>query len=199
MPSMSWLHGWLGSYRDIVGVEAVREGFLCGLGIGLVITLGVVLVILLCSARRRHCRMIVIPGDGGDLIVSAQAVREFLQRIVAEFRDLELLGVQLYRRRQATDITVRLDAVPGANVRELRDALKDTIRAETAAKLGFGDVLGSIHIEVLRYSANERRIARKAGKALGTAAAAPSVPVPYPSYAGAEETGEEPRAEAPGA
>jgi len=124
-------------------------------------------VVLLVLYRRRRCRGIRVAGEGGDLIISAVAMREFMQRLVAEFNELELLGVKLRRHHGLNDIAVRVNAVPGSNLKAVKDALKERIRAEASEKLGLDDLLGDIHIDVQRLSADERAIARKARKVHG--------------------------------
>ncbi|MBN2451197.1 MAG: hypothetical protein JXR77_12455 [Lentisphaeria bacterium] len=169
MPVVSRLGEWFQSLREIFAVQAVGEGFLCGLAVGLILPIGAFLVVWLLLKRRKRCRFICVPSEGGNLTLSAVAMREFLQRIVAEFRELELLGVALYQCKRQTDIHVRVNVTPEASIRVVKDALKERVRTETSDKMGLDELLGDVHVDVLRYSASERRIARKADRALGHA------------------------------
>jgi len=155
---------WIESFRIICAERAVYEGFLVGLGLGGVLPLALVVLFCLVMHRRRSCRSMCLENEGGNLTISAQAIRDFLQRIVAEFRDVELLGVSLRRRKRLTDIRLRVNAVPLASMRQMKDGLKERVRAEIADKLGLEDLLGDVHIDVVRYSADEKRIARKTAK-----------------------------------
>jgi hypothetical protein len=155
---------WFASFGIICEWEEIREGFLVGLALGGVLPVGVVVLAWLVLHRRRTCRSVCLESEGGNLTISAQAIRDFLQRIVAEFRDVDLLGVALLRRKRITDIRLRINAVPLASVRRLKDGLKERVRTELADKLGLEELLGDVHIDVVRYSADERRIARKAAK-----------------------------------
>jgi hypothetical protein len=156
----TWYKGFWGECTE----RAIGEGFMCGLGLGLVLPLGLLLLAWMILHRRRACRSMCIESEGGNLIIAASAIRDFLQRIVAEFRDVELLGVVLLRRKRVTDIRLRVNAVPMASVRHLKDGLKERVRTEMADKLGLEELLGDVHIDVVRYSADEKRIARKAAK-----------------------------------
>lgn len=164
MLTMSDAAQWFASFRSICEENAICEGFSTGLALGLVLPLGIAVVAWLVLHRRRTCRSVCLEGEGGNLTVSAQAIRDFLQRIVADFREVELLGVALLRRKRLTDIRLRVNAVPLASVRRLKDGLKERVRSELADKLGLEELLGDVHIDVVRYSADERRIARKAAK-----------------------------------
>jgi hypothetical protein len=164
MVTMADAAQWFASFRSICEERAIGEGFLVGLALGLVLPLGVAALAWLVFHRRRSCRAVCLEIEGGNLTISAQAIRDFLQRIVAEFREIELLGVVLLRRKRVTDIRLRVNAVPLASVRQLKDGLKERVKAELADKLGLEDLLGDVHIDVVRYSADERRIARKAAK-----------------------------------
>ena len=164
MPSLASVTDWIASYGEIYQQGAVWDGFISGLAVGFVLPVGILVLWGLSVLRRRRCRGIRIPGDGGDLIISSVAIREFMQRNVAEFRELELLGVQLRRRRDLTDIILRVNAVPGSNVKQVKEALRERIRVEAGEKLALDELLGDIHIEVQKLSASERTIARKARK-----------------------------------
>lgn len=155
---------WFMSFRIICAERAVCEGFVTGLVLGLVLPLGLAVLFWLVLHRRRTCRSMCLESEGGNLTISAQAIRDFLQRIVAEFRDVELLGVSLRRRKRSTDIRLRVNAVPLASLRQMKDGLKERVRAEIADKLGLEEHLGDVHIDVVRYAADEKRIARKAAK-----------------------------------
>jgi hypothetical protein len=182
MLTMADVTGWFMSFRSICAERAVGEGFLCGLGLGLVLPLGLVLLVWMVLHRRRTCRSMCIENEGGNLTIGAAAIRDFLQRIVAEFRDVELLGVVLLRRKRNTDIRLRINAVPMASVRHLKDGLKERVRAEMADKLGLEELLGNVHIDVMRYSADEKRIARKAAKCRRSETPTRRPPT-YPPYA----------------
>ncbi len=174
---------WFASFRVICEERSIFEGFTVGLALGLVLPLGIAAVTWVVLRRRRSCGSVCLESEGGNLTLSAQAIRDFLQRIVAEFSDVELLGVALHRRNRLTDIRLRVNAVPLASVRRLKDSLKQRVRSELADKLGLEELLGDVHIDVVRYCADERRIARKAAKCRRPEPA-PRRPPAYPPYAG---------------
>lgn len=193
MPTMADAIQWLTSFRIICAERAVGEGFIVGLGLGLVLPLALLFLVWLVMHRRRTCRSMCLESEGGNLTVSAQAIRDFLQRIVAEFRDVELLGVSLQRRKRTTDIRLRINAVPLASVRQMKDGLKERVRSEIADKLGLEELLGDVHIDVVRYSADEKRIARKAARCRRPEALSPRRPVitPYTGGLGFMPRGED--------
>jgi hypothetical protein len=182
MLTMADVTEWLMSFRSIFAEQAVGEGFMCGLGLGLVLPLGLLVLVWMILHRRRTCRSMCIESEGGNLTIAASAIRDFLQRVVAEFRDVELLGVVLLRRKRVTDIRLRVNAVPMASVRQLQDGLKERVRVEMDDKLGLQELLGDVHIDVVRYSADEKRIARKAAKCRRSEAPTRRPPS-YPPYA----------------
>ena len=57
-----------------------------------------------------------------------------------------------------------------ASLRLMKDSLKERVRAEIGDKLGLDELLGEVHIDVVRYSADEARIARRMAKARRTGA-----------------------------
>lgn len=182
MLTMADVTEWFMSFRSICAERAITEGFVCGLGLGLVLPLGLLILVWMILHRRRTCRSMCIESEGGNLTIAAPAIRDFLQRIVAEFRDVELLSVVLLRRKRLTDIRLRVNAVPMASVRHLKDGLKERVRAELADKLGLEELLGDVHIDVVRYSADEKRIARKAAKCRRSETQTRRPPT-YPPYA----------------
>jgi hypothetical protein len=182
MLTMADVTGWFMSFRSICAERAIGEGFMVGLGLGLVLPLGLLVLVWMVLHRRRTCRSMCIEIEGGNLTIAASAIRDFLQRIVAEFRDVELLSVVLLRRKRITDIRLRVNAVPMASVRQLKDGLKERVRTEMADKLGLEELLGDVHIDVMRYSADEKRIARKAAKCRRSETQTRRPPT-YPPYA----------------
>ena len=193
MPTMADVIQWFKSFRAICEASAVYEGFLCGAILGVILPLGLLLLGWLITRRRRTCRSICIDSEGGSLTLSAPAIRDFLQRIVAEFRDVDLLGVVLLRRKRGvTDIRLRLNAVPLASLRQLKDGMKERVRSEMADKLGVEEQLGDVHIDVVRYAADEKRIARRAAKCRRPEVAPRRPPyTPYPAGMGVVNRGDD--------
>lgn len=187
MPTVAGLMDWASSFGTIFETLAVREGFVSGFAVGFILPVGILFAWWLVMRRRRRCKAVRIPGEGGDLVIAAVAVREFIQRIVAEFHELELLGVRLQRRKRATDIRIRVNAVPGANIKLLKEALKDMVRGEAAEKMGLDDTLGNVHVDVQKYSANKRAIEKKARKTARREPGGSPEPAAYP-YAMNQET-----------
>lgn len=197
MPTIAGLMEWGASFGEIFRTPATREGFICGLAVGFILPVGILFVWWIVMHRRRRCRAVTIPGDGGDLVISSVAVREFIQRIVADFHELELLGVRLQRRKRATDIRIRVNAVPGANIKLLKEALKDQVRSEAEEKMGLDESLGNVHVDVQKYSASERAIEKKARKtARREPASTPSTPALYPYGMDQEPDAQEPEGKA---
>jgi len=189
MLGMARIDGWLQALSSFWWTREFSAGVTCGLELGFVLVLVALGLVWALGRRRRQCRFLRLEAEGGSLTVTAQALREFLQRIVADFREIELLGVSLERRRLLTDIRLRVNAVPLASLRQIKDSLKERVRAEISDKLGLDELLGEVHIDVVRYSADEARIARRMAKTRrGGGEAAPRrtavVSAPYHSAAG---------------
>lgn len=149
-------------YGEIFQVESVRDGFLVGLTIGLILPLGLRLLFWLVCRRRRKSTGIVIHGEHGDLRVSVAAVREFVMRIVSEFHEAALRSVCMKRHGAVEIIEIAVDAVPGTDLVSLQTSLSQRVKEEAARKLGLNVSRGRVNVNVDHYSADESRIARRA-------------------------------------
>ncbi len=188
MLGMARIDGWLQALSSFWWTREFSAGVTLGLALGFALVLIALVVVWALGRQRRQCRFLRLEAEGGSLTVTAQALREFLQRIVADFREIELLGVSLERRRLLTDIRLKVNAVPLASLRQIKDSLKERVRAEISDKLGLDELLGEVHVDVVRYSADEARIARRMAKTRRGGEAAPrrtaTVSAPYHSAAG---------------
>jgi hypothetical protein len=155
---------WLSSFKEIVQTRGVVEGFVAGLALGFVLPMGVIILWKLASYKRRRCREIVISGQDGDLHISVNAVREFVRRIITEFREAELKTVALRRRGARKIINVSLNVVPGTDLVGLQNTVAERIKSEAAKKLGLDRELGRVNVWVYEYSADEDKIAKRARK-----------------------------------
>jgi len=137
-------------------------GFRFGVGLGIL----ALLILLFVSVRLRmagRCKEIRITGDQGDLLISLQAVREFVARVVARFREASLHNVSMHQSRTALVLRLVLEVLPDTKIQPLADEIRATIIREAAEQLGVrSDV--RVDIAVRSLSASEKRIAKAARK-----------------------------------
>jgi len=163
MPLFNQIQEWLGvsSFSEIFQESTVRNGFIVGLAVGVVLPLGIRLLIWLIARRRSRSAGITIHGEHGDLHVSVAAVREFVIRIVSEFREASLRSVHMRRLGSVEIIDIGVNAVPGTDLVLLHTSISQRVREEAAKKLGLDESHGRVNVVVDHYSADEARIAKR--------------------------------------
>lgn len=159
---MDWLTQLLG-FR-VTTSELFQEGFVTGLAAGLLLVLLVCLVLAIVRGRRR-CRGVTIPGDDGSLFVTVNAVREFVARVLCDFSETALHGVEL--QRHGTDLTLILDleVLPDTAVLPLAERLRAQLIEEAGTKIGIRTGL-RIDLVVRSLTARQDKIAKQTRRAV---------------------------------
>lgn len=147
-----------------LGVEAeFKQGLLAG------ILLVLVLVVLVWAvkwrvARRPSAKGIVVPGEGGDLFITLNAVEEFVTRIMHEFDEASLRSVGLTARSQQLVLNVDIAVVPNTDLVPLRDVLQRRIISGAEEKLGINRPV-RVNIRVRSFDADPEKIMKSSRKA----------------------------------
>lgn len=148
-----WMDGILGA--------TAGEGFWTGMAAGAVVffLLWCLIKLLLCS--RSGCQSIrVADSEGGGFVITAAAVKSFVQWIVAEFPEVDLRIARLKTLRDGLSLEIVLNVVPGAELAVIRQQLRERLFKEIETKLGVVDQVKKIDIEVDGFDAREERIAK---------------------------------------
>ncbi len=160
-----WLTGWI-RMESWLGVSSgFQDGFVAGVALSLVAAL----LLLALVHRIRHrtaCKSVTVKGEQGDLVVTLNAVREFVKRILHDFGDTSLQALRLRHARSGLVMTVEVAVVPDTELVPLRDMLQERIIKDAAAQLGLSMPL-RVNIQVRSLEADQAKIARKIRKRSG--------------------------------
>lgn len=149
------------------------EGFTTGLLTGLALMLIVGLIVHLCMKGSGSCKMIrMADGENGDFNITSSAVRSFLQRIVADYPQLDLNSIVLKNTRNGMTLDLFLNVLPETDLVTLRKTLRARIYAELESKLGIADQIKMVNIDVEGYDAKSEVIAKHNRGFLGDGAGA---------------------------
>lgn len=121
-----------------------QSGFITG--IALVLLIG--LIIWLVYYWRKGRGDIAISDEGGLFMLSGQALRAFLRRIVQEFSEAELVTCRVASKHDALSLTLYLEVQPGTDIVGIRNKLRQRILAEAASKLGISEQIKNINIRI---------------------------------------------------
>jgi len=166
---MDWLTQWRETLMPSSGM--FNEGFMTGLSAGLILVLLVCLLLAAMRGRRR-CRGVTVAGENGSLFVTVNAVREFVARILCDFKETALHGVELRRRRGVLKLILDLEVLPDTAILPLAERLRERLISEAESKIGISSGL-QVDLVVRSLSANEDKIAKQARRA-----AVPTKPAP---------------------
>ena len=138
--------------------------FMYGVAIGLEIALAAILLlglIVLFIRRKKRYRGITMTAEDGNLFISVNAIREFVERLLNEFSEASLNGVRLKEKKRKLILSAELDTLPDTQIQELAQELRARIISEAKSRLGIDQPL-SVDITVRSLSASEKKIARRA-------------------------------------
>ena len=122
---------------------------LYGALIGFAICLVIWLITSIYSRNKNVCKDITIEdSDKGTFVISANAMKTFAARIVAETNDLKFVGLKLIETRLGLVMKINLSAQPDAELLALRKELRDRIFKEMEEKLGITDQIAQINFEI---------------------------------------------------
>lgn len=127
-----------------------RLGFICGL------TLPVILLLLgWLVYRSRQEKHIAVEDSNGLFAVSLNALNAFLRHIIAEFPLVDLRHVKFTPRHDLYDVQVSLTMQPGADIKAVRNTLRERFLTECENKLGIAAKFGRVDILVNRIELNK--------------------------------------------
>ncbi|MEI8078376.1 MAG: hypothetical protein WCH61_01955 [bacterium] len=109
--------------------------FLRGAGVGMIVVLLVLLVILMMR-RQRQARGVLVAGENGDLYITANAIREFVGRVIEEFSQAALSGVALRQTGPGYTLKLALTVAPGTDLAPFVEQVRRRILQQAAAKAG---------------------------------------------------------------
>lgn len=122
-----------------------RLGFVCGL-----ILPTLILLLGWLVYRSRQDKQIAVEDSNGLFAVSLSALNAFLRHIIAEFPLVELRGVKFTPRHDLYDVQVTLTMQPGADIKAVRNSLRERFLSECENKLGIAAKFGRVDILVNR-------------------------------------------------
>jgi len=112
----------------------------------------------------RRCREVKIAGERGDLYVTASALREFVERILFEFREAALRSLEVREVRSMLALTVEIDVVPETTLPALKDSIQERVLQEVHAKIGIEGKLEKVDVVVHNMSAPKDKLAKQFDK-----------------------------------
>ena len=127
------------------------EGFITGIGLGIVAVLLFFLLVLIIR-RRRRSRGITITGEAGDLYITANAVREFVKRVIDEFGEVNLRNAILRQTAHGYFLRISIDVAPDTEVVPLVEQIRNRIIQQAAIKVGMDKPI-KVNVVVRGYSA----------------------------------------------
>lgn len=181
-------------YLESVGLLMpvdMSTGFVLGFCVG-----GGLFVLLYAWARIRmtakagRCDGVTVESDTGSLFISANAIREFITRIVSEFEEASVHSIVLRNRGETLRVRLRLEVLPETVVQPLSEELRSRIITRSDEQLGIEQPI-QVDIDIRSLSAKAGRIARQRRRArtatesqssFQTAPAPPSSPPPATGY-----------------
>lgn len=153
------MYQWLDRVTGLMNrPEFFREGFVIGLMLGLVLVLTGTWVALVWN-RRRQAGGVLLPGEKGDLFISANALREFVARVLYEFGEASLNSVRILDTRPGLTLSLSIDVLPDTAVVPLVQEVRTRILQQAVEKAGIERPL-RVDVTVRSYMAKERKIAK---------------------------------------
>ncbi|OQC15664.1 MAG: hypothetical protein BWX73_01238 [Lentisphaerae bacterium ADurb.Bin082] len=138
------------------------ESFTTGLLAGLALMLIVGLIVHLCMKGSGACKLIhIVDGENGDFNITSSAVRSFLQRIVADYPQLDLNSIALKNTRNGLTLDLYLNVLPETDLVTLRKTLRERIYAELENKLGIAEQIKKVNIDIEGFDAKAEAIAKR--------------------------------------
>lgn len=147
-----------------IALEALNKGFAQGFIAALALVVLVMLVgclVWVVLRNRRRCRGFTIPGENGDLYVTVNALREFVTRILCEYRQTSLRNVTLRKSRGGLALTIDADALPQTDLVALQRDVSKRVLAEASSKIGTEALLTQVNVTIHSYCAKESKIAKQ--------------------------------------
>lgn len=138
-------------------------GFWYGAALGVVLAFLLWCFLKLFFGRRSGCQSLRVEdaGGGGAFVLSAQAMKSFLQWIAADYPELDLRQSKIKTLRDGVSLEIVFNVVPGAELARIRQEFRTRLFKEIESRLGVIDQIKQINIEVDGYDARPERIAKQ--------------------------------------
>lgn len=125
----------------------------CNFWIGAAFSAAVIIffsvVIWISSKCRGGLKEIVVSDEGGSFTISSRAMRQFVRGIVGNIEGIVLKGVCFVKRDKRCHVKISIAAKPQADLVAIKDRLRKEILEETRTKLGLGDLIEIVDINVV--------------------------------------------------
>ena len=131
-------------YLFFLADSMCQAGLISGIALVLIISL---IIWLSCRCRRGRGD-IEISDEGGLFMLSGQALRAFLKRIVLEFAEAEMTDCRVQSKHEALSLTLFLQVQAGADIVGIRAKLRPRILDEAGSKLGIAEQIKNINIRI---------------------------------------------------
>lgn len=127
-------HGW---NTALVWLETQRLPCLW-LGVGLVS----LAVLFMCSGLplRRRDRYLSFDNESGTVSISAEAISDYIEKLIEEFPSVVRLRAVVVPRRGAVDLLVNVRVRAGSQVHEMCELLQQRVRESMVNGLGISQV-----------------------------------------------------------
>ena len=127
-------------------------------------------LIKLLFFRRKKTRSISIAGESGDLVITINAVEEFVRRILTDFHDASLGSLDIRESKGTLVFNVNVQVIPDAELIPLREAVQQRIAEDARQRLGIENPLRinltihSMEADGKKIEKADRKLARRTGK-----------------------------------
>lgn len=149
------------SFIDGLCAAMAGEGFWYGAAAGFILAFLLWCLAKLMFCRRSSCQSVqVTDSEGGSFVITAQAVKSFVQWVAADYAELDLRQTRIKTLREGMSLEIVFNVVPGAELAVIRQQFRERLFKEIETRLGILDQIKQINIEVDGYDARSDRIAK---------------------------------------
>ncbi len=148
-------------FIDGLCAAAGSDGFWYGAAAGFILAFLLWCLAKLMFCRRSGCQLVrVVDSEGGSFVITAQAVKSFVQWVAADYPEFDLRLTKIKTLREGMSLEIVFNVVPGAELAALRQQFRERLFKEIETRLGIVDQVKQINIEVDGYDARVDRIAK---------------------------------------
>lgn len=127
--------------------------FLAGMYTGALALLTLVLLVWLFAALSFRCKELRIKDEGGDFVVSRQALLNFMRGTVNAVPGVSLKGVGLRRHGKKVIVDVSVAGQPEADLVSAYNTLRCDILEDVKKKLGLSGIIEAVNIRMVALPA----------------------------------------------
>jgi hypothetical protein len=120
--------------------------------------------------QRKKTRSVTINGESGDLVITINAVEEFVRRILTDFHEASLGSLDIRENKGTLVFNVNVQVIPDAELIPLREAVQQRIAEDARQRLGIENPLRinltiqSMEADGRKIEKADRKLARRTGK-----------------------------------